>query len=122
MEFDYMRALKNYRAIANAHNLNPETLTGILRLTIRGYNRSDTAEDLGITRQTVQRYLKVVRGRLDEAEMQAVLTGLTVAMGGAYYLNDLCPEKKTGKWNDVAEFRRKEGAFQWSRRLLRSRT
>ncbi len=66
----------------------------MLRLTIRGYNRSDTAEDLGITRQTVQRYLKVVREKLDEAEMEAVLTGLAVSMGGAYYLNDLCSEKR----------------------------
>jgi len=85
----YRKALMKYNKLAKQHGLNPVFLRNILELTLKGHNRSEVAATLGISRQTVHKYLLVVKEDLDDSDWLQVVIGLLIFMGGVAVLNNL---------------------------------
>lgn len=74
--------LSKYRAIARQYSLRPDFLDDILRLSLQGYNKSEIANQVGITRPTVHKYLKVVREEMTDEDLHKVLVGVVALFGG----------------------------------------
>lgn len=83
---------KRYVEIAKKHGFNPVLLKEIVGLRNRGYNNTKIAENLGISRNTVTKYLGKLGGIRDKDRLE--LIALIVALlGGAYVLLKLLKEK-----------------------------
>lgn len=93
MSEDFARKLDEYRdeyrRIAKNHGLDPERLRDIMELSTRGHNRAEIARKIGVTRQTVSRYLNTIKEEVNDNEFQDLVIGLLVIVGGFYLLKKL---------------------------------
>jgi len=80
----------NYRYIelAKQHGFNPVLLKEIVRLRNKGYNNVEIAKNLGISRNTVTKYLEKLRNT-DDKEFLELLVLIAALLGGAYLLTKL---------------------------------
>lgn len=58
----------------------------IARLRALGYNQSEIAAELGVSQQTVSRYLKAINQAARESEDQDKFLGVLLAIGGMAFL------------------------------------
>ena len=71
--------------LAKKYGLNPVILKEIIRLHNMNYNNTEIAKELGISRNTVSKYLEKIRQMKEEERME--LIALAIAMlGGTYAL------------------------------------
>lgn len=82
-----------YIEIAKEHGFNPVLLKEIIRLRNKGYNNIEIAENLGISRNTVTKYVEKLRGTKDN-DILELLALIAILLGGAILLSKLL--KKEG--------------------------
>lgn len=93
MSENYARALEEYNEIARKHSLDPDLLKKILELSVKGRSKTDIANLVGTSRQTVHRYLKTVREEIDDNELFKLIIGLVILGGGLYVLKEFIGEE-----------------------------
>jgi DNA-binding NarL/FixJ family response regulator len=79
---------KRYIEIAKKHGFNPVLLKEIVGLRNRGYNNTEIAENLGISRNTVTKYLEKLR-KTDNKDVFELLILIAALLGGMYLLSKL---------------------------------
>jgi DNA-binding NarL/FixJ family response regulator len=79
---------KRYVETAKKHGFNPVLLKEIVGLRNRGYNNTEIAENLGISRNTVTKYLEKLR-KTDNKDVFELLILIAALLGGMYLLSKL---------------------------------
>lgn len=79
------------RNIAEKHGLNPVHLKEIVRHSSRGKNQSEIAEKVGVSRNTVRKYLDGIRG-MNTSEVKKTVLITSLLFGGMYFLYDMLRE------------------------------
>ena len=74
---------EQYVRLAKKHGLNPVILKEIIRLHNMNYNNTEIAKKLGISRNTVSKYLEKI-GKMKEEERMELIALILAMLGGAY--------------------------------------
>lgn len=79
---------RRYVEMAKKYGFNPVLLREIIRLRNRGYNNSEIALQLGISRNTVTNYLEKLK-KTDDEEFLELLILIAAILGGAMLIAKL---------------------------------
>lgn len=72
-----------FAKIAKKYGMNPLFLRGILPLRVYGHDNTQIAVKLGISRITVNKYMKMIRDHENDADMHRMINlGLSVMANG----------------------------------------
>jgi orotate phosphoribosyltransferase-like protein len=77
-----------YVEVAKRHGFNPVLLKEIVRLRNIGYNNTEIAQMLGISRNTVTKYLEKLK-KTENKEVFELLVLIGVLVGGTYLITQL---------------------------------
>lgn len=76
------------RKIAERHELNPVHLKEIVRHSSRGMNQSEIAEKVGVSRNTVRKYLSEIK-EMDKTDVKKIVLITSLLFGGMYFLYEM---------------------------------
>jgi len=82
------RVNEEYLKLAKKYEINATWLKGILELRNRGFNHTQIAHQLGISRETVARYLRRLRN-VNKEDFWKIIIAIAIISGGDYLIAKL---------------------------------
>ncbi len=79
------------RSIAEKHNLNPVHLKEIVRYRSKGLKQSGIADKVGVSRNTVRKYISEIR-EMNRSDFKKLVVISSLLFGGMYFLYDMLKE------------------------------
>ena len=76
------------RRIAEKHSLNPVHLKEVVRHSSQGMNQSEIAEKVGVSRNTVRKYLSELK-EMDKSDTKKLVVITSLLFGGMYFLYEM---------------------------------
>ncbi len=79
------------RKIAEKYGLNHVHLKEIVRYSSRGLNQSDISKKVGVSRNTVRKYVDKLKN-MDKSDFKKIVVITSLLFGGMYFLYDMIKE------------------------------
>ncbi len=79
------------RIIAGKYGLNPVHLKEIVRYSSRGLNQSDISKRVGVSRNTVRKYVEKLK-EMNKSDFKKLVVITSLLFGGMYFLYDMIRE------------------------------